>query len=495
MAKFNQIEKLLKDKGIDFKVINFPGVVVSVEDVMRVAGDQIKREEITKSLIVKLKCGDFVDCILKGDDRLDKNVLLSDGRHTDQPVARLATKEEVLEVAGVEIGAVCPILLDIPVIFDEKVMSLTRINLGSGDLLKGLEMNFADLISLVTNYKINKIAVDNKGRRILTGDRPTGKLHLGHYIGSLRNRVRLQDEYECFFIIADLHTLTTRPEKTLELKENIYQMALDYLSVGIDPQKATIYVQSQIPEVGELAIIFANLVTVPRLERMPTLKDVMRDADIQIPSYGLLGYPVLQAADILMVKGDLVPVGKDQQSHIEVTREIAREFNRIYDQVFPVPEALIPGDIPTLPGTDGALKMSKSAGNVINLSDSPEEVEKKVMNMYTDPKRVHPTDPGTVEGNPVFVYLDAFGTESDKEKVKSLKERYTKGQVGDIEVKKYLIIILNNFLDPIRKKRAEFEKQPELVDRILKEGTEKARKEAQKTLLEVKAAMKLDHFQ
>lgn len=331
-------------------------------------------------------------------------------------------------------------------------------------------------------------------KRILTGDRPTGKLHLGHYIGSLRNRVRLQDEYECFFIIADLHTLTTKPDKTEELKENIYQMVLDYLSVGIDPRKATIYVQSQIPEVGELAVIFGNLVSTPRLERVPTLKDVMRDADIKIPSYGLLGYPVLQAADILMVKGELVPVGKDQKSHIEVTREIAREFNRIYGEVLPVPEALIPSDLGTLTGIDGKSKMSKSAGNVINLSDSPEEVEKKVMNMYTDPTRIHPTDPGHVENNPVFIYLDAFGTESDKAQVTSYKDQYTKGQVGDIEVKKYLVKVLNNFLDPIREKRAEFEKNPGLVEKILKEGTEKARTEAQKTLEEVKKAMKMDYF-
>ncbi len=330
-------------------------------------------------------------------------------------------------------------------------------------------------------------------KRILTGDRPTGKLHLGHYVGSLANRVKLQDEYECFFIIADLHTLTTKPEKTGELKDNIYQMVLDYLSVGIDPQKSTIYIQSQIPEVTELALIFGNLTTVPRLERMPTLKDVMRDADIQIPSYGLLGYPVLQAADILMVKGELVPVGKDQVSHIEVTREIARDFNRTYEAIFPEPKPLV-GEIPTLPGTDGAVKMSKSAGNVINLSDSPEEVEKKVMSMYTDPKRIHSTDPGTVEGNPVFTYLDAFGTDEDKAQIAKFKDQYTKGQVGDIEVKKYLAKVLNNFLDPIRQRRDEYQKKPELVERILKEGTEKARAEAQKTLSEVKTAMKLDYF-
>ena len=331
-------------------------------------------------------------------------------------------------------------------------------------------------------------------KRILTGDRPTGKLHLGHYIGSLRNRIRLQREYECFFIIADLHTLTTKPENTQDLEGNIKEMVLDYLSVGIDPEKSTIYVQSQIPEVCELAIIFGNLVSTPRLERMPTLKDVMRDAKLQVPSYGLLGYPVLQAADILMVKGELVPVGKDQISHIEVTREIARDFNKTYGVIFPEPEVLIPDDIPTLPGTDGAGKMSKSAGNVINLSDSAEEVEKKVMSMYTDPKRIHATDPGTVEGNPVFVYLDAFGAESDKLQTTIYKLLYSKGQVGDIEVKKYLIKVLNNFLDPIRENRARFERDPELVERILKEGTHKARAEAQKTLEEVKKAMKIDYF-
>ncbi|MEX2028573.1 MAG: tryptophan--tRNA ligase [Candidatus Curtissbacteria bacterium] len=365
--------------------------------------------------------------------------------------------------------------------------------------------------------------IDYKGgkginmNRILTGDRPTGRLHLGHYVGTLKNRVKLQDEYECFFIIADLHTLTTRPEKTGELKENIHELVLDYLSIGIDPAKSTIYVQSQIPEVSELAVIFGNLVTVNRLERLPTLKDVMRDSQIEIPSYGLLGYPVLQSADILTPRAHLVPVGKDQASHIEVTREIAREFNRLYPSgvilgsettpesdsgqarmteggVFPIPEALIPEDFGTLPGTDGKAKMSKSAGNVINLSDSPEEVKKKVMGMFTDPNRVHGDEPGEVENNPVFVYLDAFAEHGDPKKINDLKARYREGKVKDVEVKEYLVEVLERFLEPIRAVRAEFEKKPELIDTILKEGTERARLEARQTLEEVRRAMKIDYF-
>ena len=357
-------------------------------------------------------------------------------------------------------------------------------------------------------------------KRILTGDRPTGRLHLGHYVGSLKNRVKLQDEYECFFIIADLHTLTTQPEKTGELSENIRQLILDYLSVGIDPEKSTIYLQSQIPEVAELAVIFSNLISVPRLQRVPTLKDVMRDAHIEIPSMGLLGYPVLQAADILMVRANLVPVGKDQASHIEVTREIAREFNRLYPfeltsevnkeeakhtsevdvgGVFPIPEALIPKDIGTLPGTDGKAKMSKSAGNVINLPDDSATVKKKVMGMYTDPKRIHGDELGNVEGNPVFIYLDAFikETESQRDresKLEQYKERYREGKIKDVEVKEFLFEVLEEFLQPLRENRAEFEGKPQVVDQILKEGTAKARVEAQKTLADVKRAMKIDYF-
>lgn len=326
--------------------------------------------------------------------------------------------------------------------------------------------------------------------RILTGDRPTGPLHLGHYVGTLANRVKLQNDYDCFFIIADLHTLTTNftKEKTLTLNDRARGLVLDYLSVGIDPQKSVIYQQSCVPEVTYLSTIFSNLVTVPRAQRVPTLKEVMHDLHIEKPSLGLLNYPVLQAADILMVKSNLVPVGKDQVSHVEVTREIATDFNRIYGEIFPIPEALI-GDVGTLVGTDGAGKMSKSVGNCIYLSDNEETVNQKVKNMYTDPNRIKATDPGKVEGNPVFIYHDAFNP--NIEEIKDLKDRYQKGQVGDVEVKTKLAIALNKFLDPIRERRAKYEGKTDLLNQIIEEGSKTARLEAQKTLSEVLRAMGL----
>ncbi|OGY23700.1 MAG: tryptophan--tRNA ligase, partial [Candidatus Woykebacteria bacterium RBG_13_40_7b] len=287
-----------------------------------------------------------------------------------------------------------------------------------------------------------------------------------------------------------LHALTTNTD-TSHLQQNIKDLILDQLSVGVDPTKVTFYVQSRVPEVAELAMIFAMLVPKPRLERMPTLKDVMRDLKIENPSLGLLSYPVLMAADILMVKANLVPVGKDQASHVELTREIAERFNSTYGEVFPEPQALIPKELSILPGVDGKTKMSKSLGNAIFLSDDEKQVEEKVMSMYTDPTRIHPTDPGHVEDNPVFIYLDAFAAESDKEQVASFKERYKEGKVGDIEVKKFLAQVLNKFLDPIREKRSKFEKEPNLIEKILEEGSSKAREEAVKTLQEVKEAMGL----
>ncbi len=333
------------------------------------------------------------------------------------------------------------------------------------------------------------ISMSETKKRILTGDRPTGKLHLGHYVGSLANRVKLQDEYECFFIIADLHTLTTRPEKEhiLELSQNIREMMLDYLAVGIDPEKSVIYLQSAVHEVYELNLFLEMLVTVPRLSRLPSIKDMARAAHLgEAVPFGLLGYPVLQAADILLPRAHLVPVGKDNEAHVEITREIARRFNNLYGEVFPIPEALI-GEVPVLVGIDGQAKMSKSLGNAIYLSDDPKTVRKKVFQMYTDPNRIRADIPGRVEGNPVFIYHDIFNP--DRDEVEDLKERYRKGKVGDVEVKEKLARALNAFLDPIRERRAYFAGQKGLVEEILYEGTMRTREEARMTLNEVKKAM------
>jgi tryptophanyl-tRNA synthetase len=327
-------------------------------------------------------------------------------------------------------------------------------------------------------------------KRILTGDRPTGRLHLGHYVGSLKNRVRLQDEYECFFIIADLHTLTTKPspENIAGLAENSRQMVLDYLACGIDPAKSVIYLQSAVHEVYELNLLFEMLVTVPRLQRVPSLKDMAKSANLTEMPLGLLGYPVLQAADILLPKAHLVPVGKDNESHVELTREIARRFNNLYGEVFPVPDVLV-GEVPSLVGTDGEAKMSKSLGNAIMLSDDAKSVEKKVMSMYTDPNRVRADIPGKVEGNPVFIYHEIFNPNT--EEVADLKERYRKGRVGDVEVKEKLARALNLFLEPLRERRSGFEARKGYVDEVIYDGTLIMRGEAKKTLDEAKKAMGL----
>src|SRR5687768_11568616 len=325
-------------------------------------------------------------------------------------------------------------------------------------------------------------------KRMLTGDRPTGKLHVGHYVGSIKNRVELQHKYESFFIIADLHMLTTKNsrEDIAEISANARQMVLDSLSAGIEPELATFYLQSAIPEVCEINTIFQNLVTVPRLERMPSLKEMARDAKKEEMPYGLLGYPVLQAADILCVKAHVVPVGKDNVPHVEVTREIARRFNNLYGDVFPEPEFLM-AEVPTLVGTDGQGKMSKSLGNTIYLSDDEATVRKKVGNMYTDPKRIRADIPGTVEGNPVFIYHDVFNPNTAE--VEDLKARYREGKVGDVEVKTKLAAAINTLLDPIRERREQALARPGYVRDVLMAGSNKARAVARHTMERVRDAV------
>jgi tryptophanyl-tRNA synthetase len=323
---------------------------------------------------------------------------------------------------------------------------------------------------------------------ILTGDRPTGRMHLGHFVGSLVNRVKLQDQYECYFIIADLHVLTTKPEKEhiVDMRQNIHDMVLDYLAVGVDPQRSTVFVQSAVQETYELNLILEMLVTLPRLERLPSIKDMANAAHLDVLPFGLVGYPVLQAADILLPRAHLVPVGKDNEAHVEIAREIARRFNRTYDEVFPEPDVMI-GDVPTLVGTDGQAKMSKSLGNAIFLSDDEKAVNQKVSGMFTDPNRIRADIPGKVEGNPVFVYHDTFNPDVDE--VNDLKARYRLGKVGDVEVKRKLAKALNNFLAPIRQRRAELAAQPDLVEQVLFDGTRRMQARARETMEMVHKAM------
>ena len=326
-------------------------------------------------------------------------------------------------------------------------------------------------------------------KRILTGDRPTGKLHLGHFIGSHRNRLKFQEQYECFFLIADLHMLTTKPDKEsiLHIAENARSIVMDHLAIGIDPQKVTFYLQSAVHEVYELQLLLSSFVTVERLQQLPTIKDMAAAAGMEQIPYNLLGYPVLQAADILMPRSNLVPVGKDNESHVELARQIARRFNNAYGEVFPLPDPFVEGG--TLVGTDGQAKMSKSLDNAIYLSDDAKTVTRRVMSMYTDPNRIRADIPGTVEGNPVFVYHDTFN--SDGAEVEDLKERYRSGNVGDVEVKEKLAKVLNDFLEPMRERRAFYEAQTGFVDELLFEGTLRAREEGKTTLMEVKKAMGL----
>ncbi len=344
-------------------------------------------------------------------------------------------------------------------------------------------------------------------KTILTGDRPTGKLHLGHYVGSLKGRVALQNsgEYKNIFImIADAQALTDNADNPEKVRQNIIEVALDYLSVGLDPLKSTLFIQSQIPELCELAFYYMNLVTVSRLQRNPTVKSEiqMRDFEASIP-VGFFTYPISQASDITAFKATTVPVGEDQLPMLEQTKEIVRKFNSVYGDTLIEPDILLPDNKACLrlPGIDGKAKMSKSLNNCIYLSDSAEEVRQKVMSMYTDPDHIQVSDPGKIEGNCVFIYLDAFCKPEHFEKylpdyqnLDELKAHYMRGGLGDVKVKKFLNAILEEELTPIRERRKELEARiPEIYD-ILKEGSKRAREVAAKTLDEVKSAMKINYF-
>ena len=345
------------------------------------------------------------------------------------------------------------------------------------------------------------------GKVILTGDRPTGKLHLGHYIGSLRRRVQLQNEgdYDRMFVfMADVQALTDNAENPEKIRQNIIEVALDYLAAGLDPEKCTLFIQSQIPELAELTTYLMNLITVSRVQRNPTVKTEikMRNFEANIP-LGFFCYPVSQAADITLFKATTVPAGEDQEPMIEVTRELVRRFNQIYDDVLVEPNILLPENATArrLPGTDGKEKMSKSLGNCIYLSDTPKDMQQKVKSMYTDPGHLRVEDPGKVEGNTVFTYLEAFSTPDDfaefwpeYKSLDELKDHYRRGGLGDMKCKKFLIKVLDRQLEPIRQRRHEFEQDIPEVYNILKKGSEAAREVAAQTLHDVREAMRINYF-
>jgi len=322
--------------------------------------------------------------------------------------------------------------------------------------------------------------------RLLSGIRPTGPLHLGHFVGALENWLNFQRDFDCFFLIADYQALGDHSKNIDLIKKSVYDVALDWLSIGLDPKKSTFVVQSYVPEHAELYMLLSMLTPLSEIKRNPTLKNEIKERGIKKISLGFFNYPASQIADILLPRAQIVPVGEDQLSHIELTRKIVRKFNKFYKKIFPLPQGVV-GRINRLPGIDGKFKMSKSLNNAIYLSDDEKTVKQKVNKMYTDPKRIHADIPGTVEGNPVFIYHDAFNP--DTEEVYDLKERYKKGMVSDVEVKKKLIIAINNFLDPIREKRQKFQGQQKLIKEILIEGSKKEQKLAEETIQLVKEAM------
>ena len=360
-------------------------------------------------------------------------------------------------------------------------------------------------VSLQPNLKSK--TKDTMGKVILTGDRPTGKLHLGHYVGSLRRRVQLQNagDYDRMFVfMADVQALTDNADNPEKIRQNIIEVALDYLAAGLDPEKCTIFIQSQITELAELTTYLMNLITVSRVQRNPTVKTEikMRNFEANIP-LGFFCYPVSQAADITLFKSTTVPAGEDQEPMLEVTRELVRRFNQIYAPVLVEPDILLPENLTArrLPGTDGKEKMSKSLGNCIYLSDSADEVWQKVRSMYTDPEHVNLNDPGHVEGNAVFTYLDAFSCDQDfadfwpeYQNLDELKDHYRRGGLGDMKCKKFLNQVLNKFLEPMRQRRHEFEQDIPEIYNILKKGTEQAREVGAQTMDEVRKAMQIDYF-
>ncbi len=464
-----KIETKLRSAGVSYSFIPLPVDLPSDVDA-HIAFHGITKKEAVPTLIYKTEKG-LIALQRRGDTKTDMGKL----RKTLN-IKRLefATPED-LKTLGVEPGFVPLLGLDIPFYIDKKVLELTEAHGGGGDKLHALKLSPKDLqkINQAVIGDFSEVIKDDISakKRILTGDTPTGKLHIGHYVGTLENRVKLQSVYDTYIILANIHAYANYYDAKDKINQDVYNVFLDNLAVGIDPNIATIFLESGIPELYELYSFFLTMVKHSRVIRNPSVKEEVKYKKLD-PSIAFIVYPILQAADILGFNANLVPVGEDQLPVIEQTREIARDFNQAFGETFVEPEARV-GRVARLVGTDGKLKMSKSGNNAILLSDDDKILKQKIMTMYTDPNRMHATDPGKVEGNPVFVYHDAFNP--NKAEVDDLKKRYKLGRVGDVEVKQKLYIALNNFLQPIREKRKYYEERPNEAKEILIEGTKRAR--------------------
>lgn len=496
METHRKIVEKLKIMGIKYQEIDQRAAKDrSVDELVRVTG--MKYSEGMSTLFFRTEKGEYV-VILRRDDR---NVISKVVKKLSGSKSLNFAQESDLEALGFEAGLVSPVLLgelqnsyDIKVYVDSKVIENDFVICGIAKEGFGLKIKVGDLLKLLGRYEVGEITEANEKRqsgvkkRILTGDRPTGKLHIGHYVGTLKNRVLLQDEYDQFVLIANIHALSDNSDNPKMVKESILELLCDYYAVGIDFDKTTVYIQSEVPEVHEIFMYLSNFATVQQIMHNPTIKTELKQNSMEDSTpLGFFIYPIHQAADILCVNASLVPVGKDQAPMIEDTRELVRKFSKTYGvSSLNEPEGLYGAQV-NVPGIDGNEKMGKSLNNAIYLSDSEEELRKKVFKVYTDPNRIRATDPGTVEGNVAFIYHDLFNT--DKEEVADLKKRYVEGTVGDVEVKEKLFIAMNNFLTPIREKRLEAESmKEELLNKAL-EGSKKVRKIARGIADTMKEAM------
>ena len=463
-----KIEERLSKLGIeDYEIIKHKPIR-NVEEGVAELG--IDFSEGVATLIYKTEEG-FFGVYRRDDRKIDEKKLK---KVLGVRSLKFASKNEVKSKFEYELGAVGIYHEDLKYLMDKSLLEKDYVYGGPGDSEYDIKLSPRDLQKL-GDAKVQDFTVpyDRKSRKktILTGDTPSGKLHIGHYVGTLENRVKLQSTYDTYILLANVHAYANYYDKSDKINSDVYEVFLDNLAVGIDPEVSTIYLESGIPETYELYSFFLTMVKKNRALRNPSVKEEILYKKLD-PSLGFISYPVLQAADILQFNADLVPVGEDQLPIIEQVREIARDFNKSYGETFIVPKAKV-GRVARLVGTDGKMKMSKSGGNSILLSDDEKTLKMKVMGMYTDPNRVHKTDPGKVKGNPVFEYHSAFNT--DKEEVDDLKERYKEGKVGDVEVKERLFDVLNSFLKPIREKRKYYEERPQEAQEILVEGTKRAR--------------------